>query len=392
MVNIFRPFLSVKERAAGSTITPGEIRRRRLVGMTWAAVWSFPVLSLADDVVRASDQPWLPVTIFCAYVGLYLYLILEGFSSRREFPLRRTQILLAVFAILGVTLALVYTRVNGGGSLILMLYVGVAGVSIYPPPIAYIWALGSVLTLGAIGLLQGDKIGDIGSLVFSALLAAALVLVVRNMIRLIRELDRTRNELARVAVEQERLRFARDLHDLLGHTLSLIVVKSEVVRRLAERDPAAAAKEAAEIEQIGRQALNDVREAVTGYRARAFSEELDNARAALRDAGIETTVRLPARDGDLPPGVDQAFAWVVREAATNVIKHSGARTTRIVVENGAGWSLTVRDDGRGRVDDRPEGNGLRGLRERLAVLGGTLTVSDAGGFAVRATVPCEEAR
>ena len=120
-----------------------------------------------------------------------------------------------------------------------MLYVAVAGVSIYPPPVAYFWALGSVLALGGIGLLQGDRPGEIGSLVFSSLLAAALVLVVRNMIRLIRELDRTRNELARAAVEQERMRFARDLHDLLGHTLSLIVVKAEVARRLAERDPAA---------------------------------------------------------------------------------------------------------------------------------------------------------
>jgi len=127
---------------------------------------------------------------------------------------------------------------------------------------------------------------------------------------------------------------------------------------------------------------------VTGYRARAFSEELDNACAALRDAGIEATVKLPG-PVDLPPAVDQAFAWVVREAATNVIKHSGARTTKIVVENGAGWSLTVRDNGAGRVDAADEGNGLRGLRERVAALGGTLTLSDAGGFAVRASVPKE---
>ena len=390
-MNIFSPFLSVKERTVnGPAVSPGELRKRRLVGFAWAAVWSFPVLTLADDVIRATDLPALAAVVFVTYIALYLYLIMHGFAMHRPFPLRRTQILLWIFGALGIVLALVYTNVNGGGSLVLMLYVGVAGVSIYPPPAAYAWALGSVAALGAIGLLQGDKLKDVGSLVLSALLAAALVLVVRNMIRLIRELDRTRNELARAAVEQERLRFARDLHDLLGHTLSLIVVKSEVVRRLAERDPAAAAKEAAEIEQIGRQALAEVREAVTGYRARAFSDELDNARAALRDAGIEATVRLPIGDSDLPPAVDQAFAWVVREAATNVIKHSGARTTRIVVENGTAWSLTVRDDGRGRVGSQ-EGNGLRGLRERMAVLGGRLTVSDAGGFAVRASVPCEEA-
>jgi two-component system, NarL family, sensor histidine kinase DesK len=391
-MNIFTPFRSAQERAwSAQPLSPSELRRRRLVGLAWAAVWSFPVLSLADEIVRATDRPWLAAPLFAAYLGLYLYLIMDGFGSRLDFPKVRTQLLLATFAVLGVVLALVYMRVNGGGSLVLMLYVGVAGVSVYPPPVAYFWAIGSVLVLGGIGLYQGERLGEVGSLVLSALLAAALALVVRNMIRLIRELDRTRNELARAAVEQERVRFARDLHDLLGHTLSLIVVKAEVARRLAERDPAAAAREAAEIEQIGRQALAEVREAVTGYRARAFAEELDNARSALGDAGIEATVRLPAGDGDLPPAVDQAFAWVVREAATNVIKHSGARTTRIMVENGSGWSLTVRDDGRGRVDGAAEGNGLRGLRERMALLGGTLAMSDAGGFALCATVPCGEA-
>jgi two-component system sensor histidine kinase DesK len=391
-MNIFAPFLSVKERTpTGPRITPGELRKRRLVGLAWAAVWSFPVVSLAADIVRATDYPVLAVLVFAAYIVLYLYLIMKGFAARLPFPRRREQILLGVFAVLGIVLALAYTNVNHGGSLVLMLYVGVAGVSLYPPPWAYAWALGSIAALGAIGLIQGDKPGDVGGLVFSATLAAALVLVVRNMIRLIRELDRTRNELARAAVAQERMRFARDLHDLLGHTLSLIVVKAEVARRLAERDPEAAAREAGEIEQIGRQALSEVREAVTGYRARAFSEELDNACAALKDAGIDATVRLPGEGAELPPGVDQAFAWVVREAATNVIKHSGARTTRIVVENGAGWSLTVHDNGRGRVGVLEEGNGLRGLRERIALLGGTLTVSEADGFALRAAVPCEEA-
>jgi two-component system sensor histidine kinase DesK len=124
---------------------------------------------------------------------------------------------------------------------------------------------------------------------------------------------------------------------------------------------------------------------VTGYRERAFAEELENARGTLADAGVDVTVRRVA--GDLPTDVDAAFAWVVREATTNVVKHSGARTCRIMVENGVAWSLTVRDDGRGRVGGGADGFGLLGLRERLAALGGVLTTSDAGGFALRATVP-----
>lgn len=386
-MNIFAPFMSADERARLSDPqSPREIRKRRLVGGVWALIWSFPVLSLADDVVRATDTPWLAVLFFTVYVALYLWVIMRGFGSRLPFPPLRDQVALWVFALLGVVLALFYTGVAGGGALILMLYVAVAGVALYPPRVAFAWIGGTALALGGLGLAAGDDLGQIASIVLNALLAAAMVLVIRNMIKLIRELDRTRTELAHAAVEQERLRFARDLHDLLGHTLSVIVVKAEVVRRVAERDPAAAAREAAEIEQIGRTALAEVREAVSGYRERAFADELHRARGALTDAGVETTLVLTTPSGDLPPTVDQAFAWVVREAATNVIKHSGARTCRIMLEgNATQWTLTVRDDGRGRVGDA-DGNGLRGLRERLAAAGGEL-VTEGPGFTLRASVP-----
>jgi two-component system sensor histidine kinase DesK len=390
-MKIFAPFMTAEERAhLSDPITPQEIRKRRIVGGVWALIWSFPILSLADDVVRATGAPWLALLLFGIYVGLYLYVILRGFGSRLPFPPLRDQVALWVFAALGVILALFYVGEGAqGGSLILILYVAVAGVALYPPRIAYFWIGGSALVLGALGLLAGDDLNHIGSIVLNALLATAMVLVIRNMVKLIRELDKTRTELAHSAVEQERLRFARDLHDLLGHTLSVIVVKAEVVRRLAERDPAAAAREAAEIEQVGRKALAEVREAVSGYRDRAFAEELHNARDALTDAGIETTLRLTARTNDLPPAVDQVFAWVVREAATNVIRHSGARICRIMLEeSGIGWSLTVRDDGGGRGSGATEGNGLRGLRERLAVLGGVLAVSGPG-YTLRASVPTE---
>ncbi|NUT35925.1 MAG: sensor histidine kinase [Hamadaea sp.] len=388
-MNIFAPFTSADERARLSDpLSPREIRTRRLVGGVWALIWSFPVLSLADDVVRAAETPWLAVLLFVCYLALYLWVIMRGFGSRLPFPPLRDQVALWIFAVLGVALALFYTGVAGGGALILMLYVAVAGVALYPPRIALVWIAGSALALGGLGLAAGDDLGQITSIVLNALLAAAMVLVIRNMIKLIRELDRTRTELARSAVEQERLRFARDLHDLLGHTLSLIVVKAEVVRRVAERDPAAAAREAAEIEEIGRTALAEVRDAVSGYRDLALADELHRARGALIDAGVETTLLLKTPAGDLPPAVDQAFAWVVREAATNVIKHSGARTCRIVLDGDATlWTLTVRDDGGGRVGDA-DGNGLRGLRERLAAVGGGL-VTEGPGFTLRASVPRE---
>src|SRR5204863_6393173 len=128
------------------------------------------------------------------------------------------------------------------------------------------------------------------SAVVGGLLPGALVFVVRQMTRLITELRATQDQLAQVAVAEERLRFSRDLHDILGHTLSVIVVKAEVVRRLAEREPAQAAAAAGDIEKLGRTALAEVRQAVSGYRSRPFSAELDGAREALADAGIEVTV------------------------------------------------------------------------------------------------------
>jgi two-component system sensor histidine kinase DesK len=183
-------------------------------------------------------------------------------------------------------------------------------------------------------------------------------------------------------VEQERLRFARDLHDLLGHSLSLIVVKAELTQRLAGRDPAGARQEAAEIEAVGRQALAEVRQTVSGYRHLHLDDELRRAKDALADAGIETVIR--AADEPLPSDLDDAFGWVVREGTTNVIRHSGAGSCVIAL---TGTTLEIRDDGKG-AKGRAQGNGLRGLGERMATVGGRLsTVDNGGGFVLRASVP-----
>jgi two-component system, NarL family, sensor histidine kinase DesK len=387
-MNIFTPFRSAQERAwSAQPPSPGEIRRRKLVGLAWAAIWSFPLVSLADDVVRATDRPWLAVVVFAAFVGLYLYLVMHGFGSRLPSPLWRTQVLLGIFALLGVVLAVVYTRVSGGGSLVLMLYVGVAGVSIYPPPVAYFWAIGSVVTLGAIGLIQGETPGQIGSLVLSALLAAALVLVIRNMIRLIRELDRTRNELARAAVEQERVRFARDLHDLLGHTLTGIVVRAQLIRKVAPSDPGRAAAEATDVEQLARDALTEVRAAVSGWRHHALDTEIDIARDVLTAAGVELLVHTDT-NVSMSPAVEAAVALAVREAVTNVVRHADARVCRIgIVTAGDDLRLTVADDGRGT--GAPDGSGLSGMRERIAALGGHVDRRMDGGTTLTITVPAQ---
>ncbi len=206
-----------------------------------------------------------------------------------------------------------------------------------------------------------------------------------QLLAVIAELARTRQELADVAVSQERLRFSRDLHDLLGHTLSVIVVKAEVVRRLTDSDEAAA--HAADIEAIGRGALAEVRQAASSYRGLTLSGELARARLALDAVDVELTTRLAATT--LPRPVDELFGWVVRESVTNVIRHSAAGRCTITVSTGPGSAqIEVYDDGPHAVVTEP-GAGLTGLRERAEAAQAELDVRtgpDGLTVAVRAPV------
>jgi two-component system sensor histidine kinase DesK len=224
---------------------------------------------------------------------------------------------------------------------------------------------------------------------FVVLLAGAASAAFTALLDTVAELRRTRQALARAAVAQERERFSRDLHDLLGHTLSVMVVKAQAVRRLIPTDPEAAANHADDIEQIGRRALVDVRQAVDAMRSPSLEDELQEVRRALDVAGIATTVDwLP---GDPLPGTaDEVLAWVLREGATNVLRHSGASTCRIELARHDGRiALSILDDGVGPPNlpaSRP--GGLAGLRDRLAAAGGELTVERPDeGFRLVATVP-----
>jgi two-component system sensor histidine kinase DesK len=201
------------------------------------------------------------------------------------------------------------------------------------------------------------------------------------------ELASSREEARRLAVVAERERIARDLHDVLGHTLTVVAVKADLAAKLVERDPAAARREVEEIHRTARQALADVRSAVTGMRSATLAAELAGARDALESARIATDVRVDA--GALPPPVETALAYVLREAVTNVVRHSGAgRCTIALTRDDAAARLEVRDDGRGGA--AREGNGIAGMRLRLSPLGGALTLENRDGTRVIATVPLRE--
>jgi two-component system sensor histidine kinase DesK len=245
---------------------------------------------------------------------------------------------------------------------------------------------------------------------YGAILAAAGVPLLGGLLAysaerrnvLMFKLNRARAELARTAVAEERLRISRDLHDLLGHSLSLIALKSEVAGRMIESDPQRAAKEIAELEAVARRSLAEVRQAVTGYRQPSLAAELAAARRTLASAGIDCRVDAPGTYA-LPPEVDALLAWTVREASTNIVRHSGARNARIAVTvTGASAGAEVTDDGAGpggtkttgadgatTATDAGPGSGLAGLAERAGRLGGTLLAGEGehGGFRVRVTVP-----
>jgi two-component system sensor histidine kinase DesK len=183
------------------------------------------------------------------------------------------------------------------------------------------------------------------------------------------KLRRADEEIEHLAKVAERERIARDLHDLLGHTLSLITLKAELARKLVDRDPQRAKQEMQDVENTSRAALADVREAISGYRGEGLAAELIRARKTLETAGIAVDCDLA--ELPLTPAQETVVALALREAITNVVRHAQARrcSVRLQRENDL-CTLEIADNGRGV--DAPEGNGLRGMRERLEAIGGSL--------------------
>jgi len=218
---------------------------------------------------------------------------------------------------------------------------------------------------------------------------AAMMFGITRQVRGVRELRQAQGEVARLAVVEERARFSRDMHDVLGHSLTVVTVKAELARRLVSIDPARAEEEIADIERLSRAALTDLRAAVAGYREMSLASELGVAQAALAAADIEP--HLPPGSGPAAAELSEIFGWVLREAVTNVIRHSGARNCWVGVTR---TELTVDDDGHGLSDARASradlaqagGTGLRGLSERAEHAGVALEIGASRHGGVRVAV------
>jgi two-component system sensor histidine kinase DesK len=219
---------------------------------------------------------------------------------------------------------------------------------------------------------------DDGSYGFSIVLGGLAVFGLRRAILRSVQLAAARQDFAELAVQEERNRFARDLHDILGHSLTVITVKAELAGRLIAANPERAAAEVADVEHLARAALADVRAAVAGYRELSLAGELVSARTALQAAEIKAD--LPTTVDEVPEENRELFAWVIREGVTNVIRHSGAKRCTIKL---TARQIEVLDDGKGPAPSgQSSGHGLIGLRERADLLGASVQVGTApnGGF------------
>jgi two-component system sensor histidine kinase DesK len=337
---------------------------------------------LTDTVLEVahSERPWplraltfTGIAVFCAaYV-----LAVPRFMSASVNDRRRRALVVAVFV-----LSTAMLPVTGASGLSLYVFVAVIAIMLLETRealavVAVLLILSPALTF-AISSWKDTFFVDLPIATASAAVFAMSRVINRN-----RALAEAHEELKALAVEQERARFARDLHDLLGHSLTVITVKSELAGKLLTRDPGRAATEVADIERLAREALADVRATVAGYRGVTLAAEISSARAALDAAGVSAD--LPVAVDDVPGERRELFGWVLREGVTNVLRHADARQVRVAVTPS---SVEIVDDGSG-TSSGVDGSGLAGLRERLSQVGGWLDAgpADGGGFRLYAEVP-----
>ncbi len=309
--------------------------------------------------------------------GLIVFLFLY-FRGHWESGIR----LVAIIAALTL-LAVLYWPWNGGAGSFFIYAAAFAG-NLQPSRrgIQFMVAIEIVVITQSI-VLQMPWYNFIWPLVFSPLIGAINMHYGQRRIANAK-LRLAHDEIERLAKTAERERIARDLHDLLGHTLSLIILKSELASKLAGRDAVRASNEIRDVERISREALTQVRAAVRGYREGGLRLELDSAREALAAAGID--LRVEAQSLTLPAAHEAVLALAIREAITNIVRHARARHCEITVtQQGAVCVATVRDDGVGGTAS--PGTGLTGMRERVESLGGTLRQDGTKGMTITITLP-----
>lgn len=382
--------------------------------------WSFHSFALAEFVAvggpvigrfghlgpRLAVPLLLVIAVHCALCVVTASRALDWLRGPREQPLRLLWALGVVSAVVTVTAVAIAEHgpadrdvaepVAGILMLVPSFGAGIVALGVRSRPRAFGWVVGFAVGTGVVSLLFGMPapaalLFSVAMLFGGGFMAFASVISVW-LLNVVYELDEARETRTRLAVVEERLRFGRDLHDVMGRNLAVIALKSELAVQLAQRERPEAVTQMVEVQRLAHEAQREVREVVRGYREADLGSELAGARGVLDAAGIDCTVIGPTTG--LPAQVQSALGWVVREAVTNVLRHGNARWCAVGIRVLKGRTvLTVENDGAPENGGPGRGAGLVGLRERLAEIGGTLRAGPAGDgrFLLTAEVPSPSA-
>jgi two-component system sensor histidine kinase DesK len=355
----------------GLYAAPGA-RRAQRINLVWLCY------SVFFFVMPAEVGTWQAWSTTIALYGCFLALYLGAAMVCRA--QRTRQVLVAALVLLGF----IAYRLNPGAGVIFIY------VAAFAPAVTDSFAVG-IAIIGAAALaaaLEGFWLGyspwTWAIFAFFAVPSGISSLYWTLRTRANARLSVAHEQIEHLAQVAERERIARDMHDVLGHTLSLIVLKSELAGRLLRSEPERAQREIQEVEQTARRALAEVRQTIRGYRTEGLAAELSRAEQTLALAGVrlECTAPLPR----LTPLIESTLSLVLRESVTNIVRHAQAARCRLTIAEEPGSTLfEITDDGRGGIEH--EGSGLRGMRERLEALGGALAIDSRGGTRLRVRIP-----
>jgi len=354
-----------------------------------ALAWLFLMWPVLGAPLRGTVVGLRAVVLVAALVA---YCVIYGWYCLKGFRVRDTRAHVATVALLTLLAVALDHLAGEAANNYFLIPILIAGFSLRPK--AALVAFAVVAAVSALDVVLLTRL-PLPQVIFAAVLVVPAValfggsgLGLRYLLTTLAELRAARAEIAQHATDQERSRIARDLHDLLGHSLSLITLKGELATRLLPKG-SPGVDEVRDMLGLSRQALQEVREAVSGYRKPTLATEFMAARVALQAAGVEIEVKQDI--GAVDRETEAVLGWVIREATTNVIRHSGAKHCAIVlVADYRQVRIEVTNDG-WLVSQTPAGNGLRGLNERLSALGGGLDASalPGAGFRLVATVPVQ---
>ncbi|MEU9128966.1 histidine kinase [Kitasatospora sp. NPDC048540] len=375
---------------------PVDGRRQLVVKLSWMSLWMVYLVYPVQDLVRGGHGTAAVVAgsvALAAFVTSYLALVAIRTTKPDEWSGKYGVVaaMLVIAVVTSITL--------GQAWLTLFTYASVCVAVVLPTPLALRGVAGVTVLALVIALLTHADGDTLFAILLPCFLSGLAMTGLQRLVSTMKELREARATVAHLAASEERLRLARDLHDLLGHSLSLITIKSELAGRFMDQDKQEEARtQVADIEKVARQSLIDVREAVSGFRRPTLAVELAAARTALATSQITLEAAPAVAEGHPALGAEEAgaLAWALRESVTNIVRH-GAGASRCTVTLDEVWEgdgerfvvLEITDDGRGPGKSGP-GNGLSGLGERLQLVGGRLE-SGAGergrGFRLRALVP-----